>query len=141
MAMQSAQQIAEKWSRNLGASTQAIREGVQSVTVNPMARAAERVDAYVAGIQRAVADGKYQDGLRRVSLEQWKDAMLEKGLSRVGTGASQAMPKFADFMSEFIPHLQAGVRALETMPRGDLSQNVARAVAMMQHNARFRRRR
>ena len=67
--------------------------------------------------------------------------MLEKGLSRVGTGASQAMPKFADFMSEFIPHLQAGVRALETMPRGDLSQNVARAVAMMQHNARFRRRR
>lgn len=134
------QTVAEKWARNLGGSTTSIREGVQAVTESPMAKAAARVDAYVAGIQRAVAEGKYQDGLRRVSLDEWKTALLEKGLPRISTGAQAAVGKFADFMGDFLPHVEAGQRALESQPRGDLNQNIQRAVFMMQHNARFRRR-
>lgn len=133
--------VSEKWARNLGAAQTSIRDGVMAVTESPMAKAANRVDAYLAGIQRAVADGKYQDGLRRVSLDQWKEALLEKGLPRISTGATAAIGKFADFMGEFLPHVEAGQRALEGQPRGDLNQNIQRAVFMMQHNARFRRRR
>lgn len=134
------QQIAEKWSRNLGSATQSIREGIEAVTENPAAKAARRQDAYVAGVQRAVAEGKYAAGLNRVTLEMWKEAALTKGLNRIGPGATAAVGKFTQFMTEFMPHVQAGQRALQSLPRGDLGTNIQRAVMMMQHNARFRRR-
>ena len=66
--------------------------------------------------------------------------MLTKGLPRIASGAAQAEPKFQAFMSEFMPHIEQGLRQLQGMPRGDLNQNIQRMVAMVQHNARFRRR-
>lgn len=136
----SPQQVADKWARNLGASTQSITQGVQSVTVSPTSKAADRAAAYIAGINRAVQDGKFQAGLRRITLEDWKQSMLSKGVARIASGATAAVPKFAQFMGEFLPHLEAGQRILESMPRGDMPQNVQRAVRMMEHNATFRRR-
>lgn len=136
----SAQYISDKWARNLGAAGEAIKNGVQAVTVAPTEKAASRADAYAAGVARAVADGKYQAGLRRVSLEDWKRAVLQKGLNRVAAGAVEGKGKMADFLTDFLPHVEAGQRMLESMPRGDLQSNIARAVAMMQHNSQFKRR-
>lgn len=137
MPMQTAQQVAQKWAQNTGRSTDAVRAGVQATTVNPAERAAARQDAYLAGVQRAVADGKYRRGLSRVTLQSWQDAMINKGLTRIASGASAAQPKFATFMEKFLPHLAAGRAKLASMPRGDLQQNIARMVAMVEHNANF----
>lgn len=134
----SAQEVARKWQRNLAQATESMRAGVQAVTVSPTAKAAQRIDAMVAGIQRAAADGRIKAGLERVSLSDWQASMLDKGIARVATGAAQAEPKFANFMSQFLPWLEAGQQKLEAMPRGDLEQNIARAEAMMRHNAQFR---
>lgn len=130
-------QIAEKWSRNLGNATQTITAGVNAVTVNPAERAAARQEAYLQGVQRAVADGKYARGLGRVTLSSWRSSMLDKGVQRIATGATQAKGKFATFMTEFMPHVQRGVEQLP--PRGTLEQNVQRAIQMINHNAEFRR--
>ena len=140
MSTKTPAQIAQKWARDLAASTETIRTGVEAVTESPTSKAAARADAYLRGVQQAVADGKWQNGLNRVSLQQWKDDMLTKGLPRIASGASQAEPKFQAFMSEFMPHIEQGLRQLQGMPRGDLNQNIQRMVAMVQHNARFRRR-
>lgn len=137
--MLTASQITDKWAANLGGSTQTIRQGVEAVQVNPAEKAIARKEAYRQGVIRAVDDGSYESGLRRVTLSGWKTAMINKGLSRIATGASEAKPKFQSFMQEFIPHLQAGLTQLESMPRGDINQNIARAVYMIQHNAEFRR--
>lgn len=137
--MLSPSQIADKWSRNLGAATQAIGQGVDAVTVSPTEKAARQVEAYAAGIQRAIADGKYTAGLRRVSLEDWKRSMKEKGIQRIASGASAAKPKFEAFMGTFMPHLESGMRMLESMPRGSFEQNMARAMAMAEHNRKYRR--
>ena len=136
----SPQQIAQKWARDLAASTETIRQGVEAVTESPTAKAAARADAYLRGVQQSVADGKWQAGLNRVSLAQWKDDMLTKALPRIASGASAAEPKFAAFMSEFMPYIEQGLRQLDSMPRGDLNQNIQRMVSMVQHNARFQRR-
>lgn len=138
--MLSAQQLAQKWARNLGASTEAIKNGVAAVTTSPTAKAANRADAYVMGVQKAVADGKWQAGLRRVTLEDWKNSMLTKGVNRIGQGALAAQSKMESFLADFLPHVQSGVTALASMPRGDLAQNIQRAVFMMEHNSKFRRR-
>lgn len=133
-------EIAKKWSRNLAGSTDSIRAGVQAVTESPTEKAARRQDAYIDGVQRAVQDGKWQRGLRRVSNEQWKEATLTKGLPRIAAGAAAAQGKMESFMAEWMPHEEALQRKLESMPRGTLEQNKARALAAIDHNANFRRR-
>lgn len=138
--MLSPQALAQKWAKNLGGATEAMRAGVNAVSVSPTEKAANRADAYLQGVNRAVADGKWQAGLRRVTLADWKSAMIEKGVNRIASGATSAMPKMAAFLTEFLPHVMQGQQMLESMPRGDLNQNISRAVAMITHNSKFKRR-
>lgn len=137
----SPQSVAAKWSRNLSAAQQTIAEGVRAVTESPTEKAAREADRYLQGIQRAVAEGKWQDGLRAVGLEDWRQLMLSKGVTRIGQGAQASQSKFEAFMAEFLPHVEAGRRMLANMPRGDLASNIQRMIAMVEHNSRFRKRR
>lgn len=129
--------VAKKWVTNLTNSVNQIRAGVQAVTVSPTAKAAKQADAYVSGVQNAVASGKWQASLNNVSLQQWQQATLEKGVPRIAQGAQQAAPKFQEFMSQWLPYEQSVVDRLATMPRGSLEQNIARANYVMQENAKF----
>ena len=72
-------------------------------------------------------------------MPDWKKNTIEKGQARIAPGATAAQPKFQRFMQEFLPHVEAGKRQLESMPRGDLEQNLQRAMAMARHNAAFRK--
>jgi hypothetical protein len=133
------EQIAAKWSRSAQAAGTSYREGVQAVTRSPTAKAAARADAWAAGVQRAAAEGSFQRGLQRVSLEDWKAAAITKGAPRFTSGIQAAEPKFASFMREFTPHLNTVLSELEGMPRGDLEQNLARMNHVARRNAEFRR--
>lgn len=137
--MKNATDVANKWANNLSASTQAIQQGVQAVTVSPTQQAAANPQAYLAGVQKAVSSGKWQNSLQRVSLADWQQAMIQKGIPRVASGATAAKGKFANFMQQFLPWVQQGQQQLATMPRGTLEQNIQRAVFMMNHNAQFQR--
>lgn len=139
MPLPSPSQFAKNWRSGMANSGEKLKAGVQAVTEAPTAKAARRIDAMVAGIQRAAADGSIQRGLERVTLEDWKQAMLQKGAGRVAAGAAAAEGTVADFAGEFLPHLQAGMNKLQNMPRGDLETNLARANEMARHNATFKR--
>ncbi len=133
------QEIADKWVRNLSASTQSIQNGVNAVTEAPSTAAIAAIPRMLAGIQEAAASGKIEAGLRRVSLEDWRSKMIEKGIPRIASGAQSAKSNVTDFWQSFLPWLESGQRKLESMPRGDLEQNIARAIEMMRHNSQFRR--
>lgn len=140
MSNVTAAQAAAAWQSGMQNSTQRITAGVNAVTVAPTQLAAAAADRMVAGIMRAVQSGKWQAGLQAVSLQDWKSAMLDKGVNRIASGAAAAKGKFQTFMSQFLPYVQQGVQAMDsTMPRGDLEQNIARATYMMRHNAAFRK--
>lgn len=138
MAMKNPSVVADKWSRNLAGSTESIKAGVQGVTTNPAEKAIAAKERYVTGVQRAAAEGKYERGLRKVSLQMWQESMLGKGLSRIAGGASAGKTKMASFMEKWLPHEEALKQKLQNMPRGDLAQNIARMVAAVEHNASFR---
>lgn len=135
--MKNAADVANKWATNLAQSTQAITQGVQQVTTAPTQLAAQNLQGYLAGTQQAVASGKMQQALNKVSLSDWQNAMIQKGVPRVATGAANAKPKFQAFMQSFLPYLQQGVQQLQNQPRGTLEQNIQRAVTMMQWNANY----
>jgi hypothetical protein len=132
------QDVANKWAARLASATDAIRQGVQSVTVSPTQKAAQRTDSYLSGVQRAVTSGKYQRGLQRVSLADWQNAMLNKGLPRVASGAAAAKDKMTAFMSKFLPYVDGLQAKLANQPRGDLSQNIARMVTAVEYMAAFK---
>lgn len=141
MAMASPKQAAQNWSQSLSNATNKIRQGVQAVTTAPSEKAIEAIPRMVQGIQRAAADGKIADGLRRVTLQGWQASMINKGIPRIAPGAMDAEPKMEQFLAEFLPHVQAGLERINReMPRGGKEQNIARAVAMMRHNGEFKRR-
>lgn len=130
---ETAEQIAQKWANAMAASTQKFTAGVEAVSTNPMEKAAARADQYLAGVQEAVASGRYSAGLRRVSLSDWKQAMIKKGAPRLGSGAQAAIPKFRAFMTRLMSHIESGKSMLESTPRGDFATNVQRAVRWMEH--------
>lgn len=129
--------VTDKWANNLSASTESIRAGVQAVTVSPTEKAAAKADDWVAGVTRSKE--KFQRGLRRVSNADWQNAMIEKGLPRVASGAQAAKPKMESFMREFLPHVDRVAQQVRAMPKGGIENGIARATAQIRGNATFRR--
>lgn len=130
--------IANTWAERLGGSTAKITRGIQAVTESPTEAAARNVDRQVMGVQQAAASGKTAAALRRVTLADWQNAAIKKGVSRIGQGAIEAKPKMAAFMAQFLPHLQAGLQAVRQMPKTTLDDRLNRMVAMARHNAQFK---
>ncbi len=138
MAHMDPARAAQRWAQQMQNVASKVTEGVSQVVRSPTEAAAARQQAYVDGVQRAAQSGKWARGLRRVSLPQWQQAMIDKGIPRIASGATAAEPKVQQFLAEFLPHVASGVNSLPQ--RGTLEQNTARAVAMIQHNAKFKRR-
>jgi len=139
MARVSASQAAEKWARNLRASTQDVQAGVQAVTQSPTQAAAQKLEKMRQNFNAALDSGKVERGLNRVTTEDWKRAMLEKGIPRLGAGADAAKPKMANFMSELLPHVDAGVAAVSRMPDMTLGDAISRSAAFITHMSNFKR--
>lgn len=140
MARVTPQQAAEKWQRKLSAAGTDIQNGVARVTESPTVAAARNVNGYIQGVQDAVASGKWQAGLGRVTLQQWQSQMTNVGIPRIASGATAAVPKFQAFMQEFLPYEDQGVAQVNQMPKASLEDGIARANAMIRWNAGFRRR-
>lgn len=129
----SPQEIGDKWATNLSGSTTSITAGVNGVSVAPGQKAAAAADFWLS--QTMAAKAKFATNVGKVPLQDWKDKMINVGIPRIATGAQANKPKMVAFMTKFLPYVKAGVDALP--PKGDLSMNIQRAVAMMQHNAAF----
>lgn len=135
------QQAAANWARGMSGAGEKIKQGVQNVTENPAQKAIAAIPRQVQGVMRAAESGKTARGLGRVTLEGWKQAMIDKGAGRVSGGAQAALPKFQAFMDEFLPFVQTAVQQLNSSnPRGDLEANIARSGEMQRKIAQFRRR-
>lgn len=134
-----AQQFADKLIRRGQQATEDMRLGVQNVSQSPTEQAAAAQDKWLAGIQEAAREGKWQAGLRRVTLQQWKDAMINKGLTRYGPGLDASRAKIEDFASDLIPYENNLLNTIESMPDLTLEDSIARATAWMRGMAQFRR--
>lgn len=133
MPNRDANAIADDWAAKLAASGPKITRGVQSVTVAPGQQAAQRSEAYVAGVQRNAS--KWRTNVASVSLGDWQQAMTEKGIGRIAQGATSAKPKMAQFLQRALPFIDNAVNSLP--PRGDLEANIQRAAAFSRAMSKF----
>lgn len=130
-----ADEFAEKWGRRLRGATEDIRRGVEKVTEAPSKKAIEKKEKFVKRLLEAIESGRWEKMLGKVTLEDWKKALLEVGLGRISAGTTKAEPKMREFAEWFIPHIEEGLRKIERMPDVTLEDNINRMVEFIRHMA------
>lgn len=138
MARKSAAAVAKKWAANMQAATTAMKEGVQAVTVSPTEKAAAAVDKWAAGVARARAEGTFEAGLRGVSLEQWRQSMLQKGIGRIADGVREAAPKMERFLGELLAHTDMVSSQIQSMPSNTPEERKQRMLRNFELMSEFR---
>lgn len=129
MTAQSPDQVAANWAARLAASTDKMQAGAQAVTVAPGMAAARQKAVWAQNV--AASQNKWATNVAAVTTQQWQSDYINKGLPRVGTGATNAIPKMTSFFSKLIPAIANGKSKLP--PRGTYDQNKARAAAWMDY--------
>ena len=132
----SAQQVADKWSKNLSMATDSIKAGVNSVMVAPGEAAARNQQGYTAGVMEN-AD-KWARNVRKVSLDDWRNATLGIGLQRLQSGTQKGKGKMQTFMDSWIPHTQQLQARIAAMPKGSLEASIARAAEAIRFNKGYK---
>jgi hypothetical protein len=134
MTAQTPDQVAAAWAQRLGGATQKITAGVQAVTVAPGQAAARQKAVYAQNTAAAV--DKWASRVAAVPLATWQEAVVNKGIPRIASGATAAQPKFAAFMGQLLPFVSSAVATLP--PRGNLDQNINRMTAFSRKMATFK---
>jgi hypothetical protein len=133
MASMTPDQVAAEWASRLGSATTKITAGVQNVNTAPGQLAARQKAVWAQ--QVVAAQDKWASRTAAVSLPDWQNAMIQKGIPRIASGAQAAQPKMAAFMGQLLPFIDSGRRSLP--PRGTLDQNIARMTNWTRHMATF----
>lgn len=129
----------EKHARRLTAAVPDVVKGIDRVTVNPCEKAAAKQDKMLANLTASVNDGRWADGLKRVTLEQWKDKAKNIGSGRIATGIAGAKGKVIAFAEQLLPHIDSGVDKVKGMADITLEDNINRMTTFIRHMADFKR--
>lgn len=139
MAKVTPQQFAEKWGRRLQSATPDITNGVNRVDTAPTEKAASKKDKMLTNLTQAVQSGKWEAGLRRVTLADWKKSTIEKGIPRIAQGAAGATGKVTNFASQLLPYQDTLVSQVKSMPDLTLEDSIARMNTFVRGMAKFTR--
>jgi len=129
----------EKHARRLKGAIDDMRKGIEGVSQSPPGKAALKVDKMRTNILASIDSGKWAAGLNRVSLEEWKDKMINKGLNRVAGGIDGAAAKTTAFAAELLPHIDRGIETIKKLPDTTLEDNIGRMTTFVRHMAKFKR--
>ena len=139
MARVTPEEFQEKHARRLKGAVEDMRRGVERVTESPTLKAAAAKDKMKTKLMAALDSGKWERGLKRVSLEEWKGQMIEKGIGRIASGIDGAAVKVVKFAGELLPYIDSGVAAVKKMPDVSLEDSISRMTTMCRHMAKFKR--
>lgn len=112
-----------------------ITAGVQAVTEAPGAAAAKQANAWLARLQ--ASKDKWARNVAAVTLEQWKAAMIDRGIPAINAGVVAKSSNYQNFAVKAYPYIQTGVNHVKTMPKGTLAQAQARANYFMEYMSKY----
>lgn len=118
----------QRWQQGATGGQQKYVEGVQTTSKDPVAAAIRAQGALVANFTNAVTSGRWARNLQAKGKQGWVDAVVAKA-GNYGTGISAGAPNYERSMQTWLPRIQSAAAAVQTMPSGTLSQNLARANA------------
>ena len=130
-------EFVEKHNRRTKAALEDMRRGISAVTEAPGAKAAQKADKMRTNLVAALDSGKWQRRVAAVSVDDWKKAMLEKGVNRVAAGVDAAAPKVREFASQLLSHQATLHDKVDQMPDLTLEDSIARATEWIRGMSKF----
>lgn len=131
MARVNAQQWMDKWGTNLTNSTQYIKAGVDRVQTAPSQTAIAAKDRMKANLIASIDNGSWENGLSKVSLADWQNAMKNKGINNLTAGIATAKTRKLANVQAMLAANDAAVAAVNNLPKGGLQQGIARMTAFV----------
>lgn len=131
MTKVTASQWLNSWGNGLNASGPAIQAGVNAVKTAPGIAAAAQQNLMLANITAAITSGRWAAAVSAVTLPQWQQAMISKGIPHIPQGVSAAQQNKVAQITKFLGNVDTAVNAIASMPKGGLQNNINRAVAYM----------
>ena len=92
-----------------------------------------------ANIIKAIDNGKWENGLKNVSLEDWKKAAKEKGVGRIAAGVEGASAKVESFYGKLFPYQESLQNKVNGMPDLSLQDNINRMVTFVTGMSKFQK--
>jgi hypothetical protein len=126
---------ASRWTAGLGSASQKITEGIQRVNQAPGAKAAANRQGYINGVNGAV--DKWARNVGRVSLEEWRQAFINKGVPRVAQGAQASQSKFQDRITPVFAYMSNVLATVDQMPNTTPAERDARMLTYVQNMRRY----
>lgn len=121
----------DKWGQRLNASGQFITSGVNNVQQAPGVAAAAAQDRMLTNLTAAVTSGIWAKNVSGVSLADWKSAMTNKGIPRIAQGVTAAQKNKTQIITQLLNAVDNAVAQTNSVPRGNLDQNIQRATTFM----------
>jgi hypothetical protein len=138
MAKLTADQYAEKQARNLKNSLPDIRAGIERVSTAPGIAAAAAQARMKDNLNRSIDDGRWAAKVRGVTLEEWKNAALNKGVDRIAAGIDQAYSKQVAMAGRLLSAVDTAAAKSNAMPKGTIQDSIARMTSFVESMHNFK---
>ena len=139
MARLTPDEFVDKHARRLKAASEDMRRGIDKVTEAPTVKAANKQEKMKTHLVQAIDDGTWASRLKKVSLEDWKSKMKDKGVGRVASGIDAAKPKVLDFANQLLPAVDAAQSKIKDMPDLTLEDSINRMNSFIREMAKFKK--
>ena len=107
-------------------------EGIRSVDVNPMERAAARASKAQAGFTEAIQSGRWQRGLMSATKEEWIAGATAGGGSAYTAGIQAKQAKIERKLGPALETTYRVADAVANMPTDSVAQRIAKSTAYQQ---------
>lgn len=131
------EEFARRWNRNLKASSETIRYGVQNTDKDPPREAIKKKEKLKQRFIESIDNGTWENELGKVSKAEWQDKMINVGIPRVPAGADSAMPEVTAFASALLPKVYGLKKEIEKMPDLTLQDSINRMTKWVTEMAKF----
>ena len=138
MAKLTPEQYAEKQARNLKNSLPDIRSGIERVSTAPGVAAAAAQTRMKDNLNRSIDDGRWAAKVRGVTLEEWKNAALNKGVDRIAAGIDQAHDKQVQMAGRLLAAVDSSAAKSNAMPKGTIQDSIARMTTFVEDMHKFK---
>lgn len=136
MSKVTAQEYAEKWGRRLKGATEDIRKGVDKVTEAPGVKAAAAKDRMLAKLVEAINDGTWESQVKKVTLDDWKKKMKDKGINRIAQGVDAASAEQVVMAEQLLAVVDAAAAKAKALPKVTLEDSINRMTTFVREMAK-----
>ena len=120
------QEWLDKHARNTVNALGDTRRGIERVTEAPGLAAAAAQDRMKANLLESIDSGRWARNVAGVSVQDWKNAAINKGINRIGPGIDAAKVKNLPIIQRTLAAVETAQAEVLTMPKGTLQDSINR---------------